>query len=612
MKIKLSLCIWCFLGFKLLAQTTLTSFQEARESIVLLKNDQDIIPLSRLESLRAACYPFAADGNMSTSLNRYTVVKTTTDLAEAKNYNCFIIAIDKANRAKQTLLLEQIPSKSLLISILVGEADNWIEEPIFKASQAVFYLPKPQTLAFEIIPQIIFGGLGSIGRLDRDMGMNPDVYVKGLGVQTKGGMRLSYVPPAFVGMNGQYLNDSLRTIVQEGIDKGAYPGAQVLVAKDGKVIFFETFGYHTYQKERAVRETDMYDFASVTKVTSALAAIMKLHGEGKFDLNASFPTYWPDMKKSNKADLTFRSMLSHNARLMPWIPYWRSTLRKNANYPWKNKWNNTILNDYKFKRKTFKRDSSTKYTIRITDDLWLHRDYKKKIYKAIRKSPLNEKEGYVYSGLLFYLLPEIVANLTGENYEAYLRKHFYEPLGANTIGYNPYKRFDLNRIVPTERDTFFRMQQLHGTVHDEGAAMMAGVSANAGLFGTANDLAKLFQMYQNGGVYAGKQYIAANSLKEFTSRSYEKEGNRRGLGFDKPLITYDYMKSYIAKSASSSSFGHSGYTGTLVWSDPDTGILFIFFSNRVFPTRDNRKLYIHNLRPRMHQAVYDAIQKEEE
>lgn len=467
-------------------------------------------------------------------------------------------------------------------------------------------------ITFEIIPQIIFGGLGSIGRLDRDMGMNPDVYVKGLGVQTKGGMRLSYGPPAFAGMNEQYLHDSLRAIVQEGIDKGAYPGAQVLVAKDGKVIFFETFGYHTYQKERAVRETDMYDFASVTKVTSALAAIMKLHGEGKFDLNATFPTYWPDIKKSNKADLTFRSMLSHNARLMPWIPYWRSTLRKNANYPWKKKWNNTILNDYKFKRKTFKRDSSTKYTIRITDDLWLHRDYKKKIYKAIRKSPLNEKEGYVYSGLLFYLLPEIVANLTGENYEAYLRKHFYEPLGANTIGYNPYKRFDLNRIVPTERDTFFRMQQLHGTVHDEGAAMMAGVSANAGLFGTANDLAKLFQMYQNGGTYGGKQYIAAKSLKEFTSRSYEEEGNRRGLGFDKPLIKYEAMSSYVAKDASSNSFGHSGYTGTFVWSDPDTGILFIFFSNRVFPTRDNRKLYIHNLRPRMHQAVYDAMQVKEE
>ena len=160
MKIKLSLCILCFLSFKLLAQTTLTSFQEARESIVLLKNDRDVIPLSKLENLRTVYYPLTADGNMSTFLNRYTSIDTTTDLAEAKNYNCFIIAIDKANVARQALLLEQIPPNSKIISILVGEADNWIREPIFLKSQTVFYLPTPQILAFEIIPQIIFGGLG--------------------------------------------------------------------------------------------------------------------------------------------------------------------------------------------------------------------------------------------------------------------------------------------------------------------------------------------------------------------------------------------------------------------------------------------------------------------
>ncbi|KAA3631647.1 MAG: class A beta-lactamase-related serine hydrolase, partial [Bacteroidetes bacterium] len=397
-------------------------------------------------------------------------------------------------------------------------------------------------------------------------------------------------------------------IVESGIAAGAFPGAQVLVAKDGKVVYHETFGFHTYDSLAPVRRDDLYDFASVTKITSALPAIIKWTGEDKFDIDAPLKAYFPAFSRSNKASLSYRSMLAHNARLRPWIPYWRSTLKGCANYPWKRGWDNDNYNNWKFKRKTFSRDSSEKFNVFVTEDLWLHKDYKeKRIYKAIKKSPLNEKQEYKYSGLLFYLLPEIVANHSGMDYETYLKQTFYQPLGAYTLTFNPERFFPRSRIIPTERDTFFRKTQLHGTVHDEGAAMMGGFSANAGLFGSAGDLAKLMQMYMNYGTYGGERYITESAMKEFTKCQYCDQGNRRGLGFDKPLIEYSPESSSVAEDASPASFGHSGYTGTFTWADPESGLLFIFFSNRVYPTRFNGKIYEMGIRPRIHQVLYDAM-----
>jgi CubicO group peptidase (beta-lactamase class C family) len=198
--------------------------------------------------------------------------------------------------------------------------------------------------------------------------------------------------------------------------------------------------------------------------------------------------------------------------------------------------------------------------------------------------------------------------MTGVDYESYLQNTFYKPLGASTITFNPYLHYSLERIVPTERDTFFRMSQVHGGVHDEAAAMLNGVSSNAGLFSTANDLAKLFQMYLNGGTYGGERYIAEETLKKFTTCQFCEDGNHRGLGFDKPSIEYDENEVSISSLTSKSSFGHSGYTGTFVWADPEKDLIFIFFSNRVFPTRDNRKLYAMNIRPKIMEVIYKAME----
>lgn len=480
----------------------------------------------------------------------------------SKSYNCTILSFGQASKRQKDHALTQH-----------AKAVVWAENT-----------PAGQTLA----AQLVFGGIGT------DFSW--------------AGTRLGYVPPAIVQVNGALLRDSIAAIVQHGLREKAYPGAQVLVAHRGKIIYHEAFGYHTYDSVKAVSTNDIYDLASVTKVSSALAALMKWHGEGQFNLDAPLAEYYPDFKKSNKADLVFRQMLAHNARLRPWIPYWQATLKKQAKYPWSNRWEGELTNDYRFKRKTLSVDSSADYSLYLTDGLYQHKAFRQQMMKAIKKSPFNEHPGYTYSGLLFYLLPDIVAAKAKTDYETHLKETFYHPLGAHTTTFNPLRFYPKDQIIPTERDTFFRMTQIHGYVHDEGAAMMGGVSANAGLFSSANDLAKLFQMYMNYGEYGGERYIAAESVKEFARCQYCEEGNHRGLGFDKPLIEYNAASSSVAEAASAKSFGHSGYTGTFVWVDPEAEVLFIFLSNRVYPTRLNRKLYQLGIRPRIHKVIYDALE----
>src|SRR5690606_25379309 len=283
-------------------------------------------------------------------------------------------------------------------------------------------------------------------------------------------------------------------LVFKAIEEKAIPGAQVLVEKEGKIFYQKSFGFHTYHKEMPVNNTDLYDLASVTKISTALAAFMKLKAEGKFDEGNTLGTYLPMTRGSNKEQLVYRDILTHQAKLKSWISFWQATKRKNGSFRWF----------------TMKDDSSKRFPIKVADDIYIHRNYDDKIYKQIIKSPLNPEKAYVYSDLSFILAPKVVEEITGENFEDYLNKNYYQPLGASTLTFNPYQKFPLNRIVPTEYDSAFREQLLYGTVHDEGAAMLGGISGHAGLFGTANDLAKLMQMYLNDGSYAGEVYIKGN------------------------------------------------------------------------------------------------------
>lgn len=415
------------------------------------------------------------------------------------------------------------------------------------------------------------------------------------GVEKNDSDTLVFTNSTLAGIDSVQLYHGIQTIINQAMDSMAFPGCQILLAKQGQVFYHKSFGYHTFDSLRSVQNSDLYDLASITKVTAATLALMKLTDQGKFDLDQTLGYYFPLLSKTNKADLPIRKVLAHQSGLRSWIPYYSESQRKNGQY----------------RRKTISPDSSSSYPNRVPgSDFFLHKDYReKKIYRMIKKSDLYPTQEYVYSGLIFYLLPELVERLSGDSFDDYLDENFYTPLGAKSLGFEPLKKFSSEQIAPTEVDTFFRMKRLHGVVHDEGAALMLGVSGNAGLFSNANDLAKVFQMLLNGGSYGGRKYLEPETIAEFTRCQYCDLDNRRGLGFDKPLIEYDSIKTSVAKLASPDSYGHSGYTGTLVWSDPENQLLFVFLANRVYPTRTNRKIYELNIRPKIHDLVYDLIEE---
>lgn len=600
---------WLIAGFFCLIFTNLLFSQnniellsrlQKEQEIVLLKNENNILPFKNLDQLN---YAIIDTGKGETTIFNercesylkpdFQETVVADDISGVNNplskYDAIIVVhTDSVVNERIVTYLKELSERKPLIHVSFLDNDylaaqDWLDEG---AAVIQSYDTKPITQ--DLTAQLIFGGIAARGVLLEGIGKR---YVGGTGLSTERN-RLKYTIPEEVGLNSDTLYNKVYEILEKGLKEKAFPGVQVMAIKEGKVFYHEAFGFHTYDSLRPVQKDDIYDLASVTKVTGATLALMKLHDEGKFQLDVPAYTYWPDFKYKDKRSMTFRSILAHNAQLKAWIPYWTTTKRKNG----------------KYKKRTLSISENADYPHQLNDSLFLHKDYKETIYQMIRKSPINEKAGYVYSGLSFYLYPQIVENLSGRAFEVYLKNEYYGKLGAETVGFNAGNRYPLSRIIPTEIDTFFRMKPLHGVVHDEGAAMMRGVSGNAGLFGNANDLAKVWQMLLNGGVYGGERYLSSQVIDKFTSCQYCEEGNRRGLGFDKPLIDYDPVKSSVSPLASYRSYGHSGYTGTFVWADPENELLFIFLSNRVYPTRNNRKIYQLNIRPDLHD-VFNRLLK---
>lgn len=599
-------------------------FKAAEAALVLLKNEGDLLPLRRLDTLRPAYLPqwLEESGPLYQSLDKYMPfvlaawpADSAAAAALAQQHRLVVIGMnthsyhgDIAPKLQQLVQgLTQARRVAKVVLVVFGRSELWDHLPLERYADAVLYSPYDDELTQSLAAQVLFGAAGARGRLAQPLAPR---LPAGSGLDSPGGLRLRYTPPEALGLQVRLLRDSISSIIQEGIQHRAFPGAQVLVAKDGHVVYHQAFGHHTYDAQRPLREDDVYDFASVTKTTSGLAALMKLHGEGRFDLDAPLSQYLPYFRKTNKADLTFRAMLAHHARLRAWIPFWQGTLKANARNPWEKGWTTDHINNGQFRRRTLRTKPSRRYPFQLSEELWMHKDFKKKIYKSIAQSPLNDKPGYVYSDLFFLILPDVIERIINTDYETFLKTHLYQRLGAHTLTLNPLRYFPRDRMVPTERDTFFRLAQLQGVVHDEAAALLLGISGNAGLFGTANDLAKMVQMYLNLGSYGGEQLLPEATLREFIRCQYCEEGNHRALGFDKPLLTYDPAKSTAAQAVGSDSFGHSGYTGTFYWADPRSGLVYIFLSNRVFPTRNTRVIYERNIRSRIHAAIFQALPPE--
>jgi len=419
-----------------------------------------------------------------------------------------------------------------------------------------------------------------------------DNYRYGSGI-IDGNLSLPFGQPATVGLSAAKLS-VIDSLANDGIKAGAYPGCVVLVAKEGKIVFDKAYGKYTYDGPQPVNVHTIYDMASVTKVCATTLAVMKLFDEGKIKLKATLGTYLPWVRKSNKSRLTIKNVLLHQAGLVPFIPFYKAVIDPVTGEPLP---------------RVFATVKKEPYTIRVAQGVYLRRDYRDSMVQIILKSKLGPLNKYVYSDNDFIFLGKIVEAVSGMSLDTYVDKWFYKPMGLSSTGFLPREKFDTNRIAPTEYEKQFRMQLLHGDVHDPGAAMFGDVAGHAGLFSDADNLAAIMQMLLNGGTFKGKSYIKASTIKLFSA--YNSAVSRRGFGFDKPeKDNLNRREPYPARSVSPLAIGHTGYTGTAVWADPKYQLVFIFLSNRVNPDGgDNEKLQHMNIRGKIQESIYEAMKK---
>ncbi len=513
-----------------------------------------------------------------------------------KNYNLVVVGVHLNNirpgagfgmNPKTTALAEELAQSGKAVVALFGNAYALGKYQHLSKANALVLGYQLSDFTEEAAAQLIFGAIAGVGKLPVTVN---ETYKYGMGINTPAIGRLKYTIPEEVGINSKLLTARIDSIANVMIVQRAAPGCVIQLAKDGKVFFRKSYGKHTYEGSEPTQLNDLFDLASITKISTSTPALMKLFDEGKFDPNATLGAYVPEYKKTNKANLVMRDVLTHQAQLKAWIPFWKDCL--NADGTWKPK--------------TFSDKESKNFPILVTENLYLHKDYRAVVFKAIKDSPLNATKAYEYSDLSFYLYPQIVKQLTGEDFEPWLKKTIYQKVGANTLTFNPLRFYNKSKIVPSEYDSLFRKTLIRGRVHDEGAAMLGGISGHAGLFGTANDLMKLTQMYLQKGQYGGQQILSQRAITEFTSYQFPDLKNNRGLGFEKPPFVYN-NSGYVPRSATAMSYGHTGFTGTMTWVDPVYGLNYVFLSNRVYPTRNNPRLQSLKIRAAVMQTVYDLL-----
>jgi len=354
------------------------------------------------------------------------------------------------------------------------------------------------------------------------------------------------------------------------------------------VIYDKSFGYHTYDEKRPVTSTDLYDIASITKIAGALPALMHLYENKQLHLDSTLGSYLDFVKESNKDSLKVRDILVHQAGLRSWIPFYKETL------PEKGKLNEMYSN----KR-------TKEFSVEVAQDVYMNTAFVDTIWQRILDSEVVSPDPkYNYSDLGYYFFKELVEEQLDMPMDKFLHSYFYSQLGMNNTSYKARRYFPEERIIPSEVDEYFRLQTLQGHVHDMGAAMLGGIGGHAGLFSNANDLAKMMQLYLNGGKYGSQSFFKPSTINLFTQKQIED--NRRGLGFDKPELNTD-KNSPCAECVSPKTFGHSGFTGTCVWADPAHNLIYVFLSNRVYPSMNNRKLVRENIRTEIQDVISQAV-----
>lgn len=512
------------------------------------------------------------------AMNRYSELKTMYDL--------IITSVHSNNPASSSGHLSGLKKWSNSISgrasiLLIAGNAKAIKELDQLDFDAVLISQENHPYALDRLGELVMGCLPSNSDLSVTL---TDKWKRGYGVKLPWAGRLSLSDPSVLGISSEKLRE-IDQIVNNGIENKAFPGCQVLVAVKGKVIYRRNFGYQTYDTLLQVKDNTIYDVASVTKVVSSTASVMRLQSQGQFDLNNSLGDYLSFVDSTRYEGMVIREMMAHQAGLYPWIPFYIKTMSGGIH-------DSTIYSPFK----------TDKFSSRVSTGLWIDPSYEGTMYEKILSTPLGKKS-YKYSDLGYYFLKKIIEDKSGLKQDQYVSETFYKPMGLQTIGYNPLDRFKLDRIPPTEDDKIFRKELVHGYVHDQGTAMLGGVGGHAGIFSNSWDLAAVMQMFLNGGKY-GAEFISEDVVNEFTGCQF-CPANRRGAGFDKPVRSL--KGGPTCGLVSLDSFGHSGFTGTFVWADPKYDINYVFLSNRVYPDAENWKIVSMNIRSDIQRVIYEAV-----
>lgn len=584
-------------------QNQALQYELYENAITVLKNDNEILPIKNIEKQKIAYVKMGDDHNENfvDTLNKYTEVTEFSDsnldslLVKLKPYSTVIVGYHKADGAwkkhdfkpEELSKLDSIAKYNRVILNLFAKPYSLLPILNFDRIKGLIVSYQNTDVAQVVSGQLIFGAFESKGKLPVSINNS---FAVNMGLKTTKNNVLGFTAPENVGMSSEILT-KIDSLAQKAINDKLTPGIQILVARKAKVFYQKSFGFQTYEKDQKITNTTLFDVASLTKILATLPNVMQIYDNKQIHLNTKLGKMLPIFENSNKKDIDFKSLLSHYAKLQAWNPFYKITLDSLKN-PSSKYYSKTAENDF---------------VKQVAKNIFIRNDYHDSIMKIIVDSPLLPKKEYKYSDFTFIILKEFVEKMTKKRLENLCQEQFFEPLGATHTLFNPLQKFDTNKIAPTEIDTYYRHQLLQGYVHDMAAAIDGGVGGHAGLFSTAIDVAKIMQMYLQKGSYGGHNFFSSKTFDDFNTCYFCAEGNRRGLGFDKPQIE---KEGPTCGCVSKSSFGHTGFTGTMAWVDPETEIVYVFLSNRTFPdSAAANKLSKENIREKIQKIIQDAIIK---
>lgn len=570
-------------------------------ALTVAKNDDKLLPLKDLDKQRIAYVKFGNDSGWAfySALRKYADVAIIEPksaeqlLKDVEPFQTVIIGLHKPDKTpwdaykftqNELVWLESIAKKKKVILSIFTRPYALLDVKSLTNIESIIVSYQNHKIAQEKTAQLIFGAIEGKGVLP--VSAHPDLPVN-TSISTPAIGRLGYGLPESVGLSSKKLKgiDSLAQIV---LDKRMAPGMQVLVAKKGKIVYRKNFGTLDYNTKNLVKDNTIYDLASLTKILAALPELMKLYAQEGFNINSTFADLLPELKNTNKGNMKMINVLSHYALFQSWIPFYLETLDAKKK-PLKEVYSNVKTDDF---------------SVQVAKNLYIKNDYINTIYKKIDDSELIKKKKYLYSDLPYYYFKKYIEQKSNLPLSDAVQKDFYRAMGAYHLTYFPLQHFPLGNIAPSEVDMNFRHQEIRGYVHDQGAAMLGGVGGHAGLFGNADDVAKMMQMFLQKGYYGGEWFLQPQVVTLFNTCMFCSENNRRGLGFDKPQLDGEGP---TCGCVPMSSFGHTGFTGTYAWADPDNEIVIVFLSNRTFPTAENNLLIKENIRPKIQRIVYNSI-----